>query len=68
MWAGHAPAFAAHAAGAWPTAAAALLEVEVPLPDFVELAETFADAVDCHALADLVERGCSLGLALEIVR
>jgi hypothetical protein len=32
------------------------------------LAETFADLVDWHAVADLVERGCSLSLALEIVR
>ena len=32
------------------------------------IAEVFADLVDWHALADLMERGCSLGLALEIVR
>jgi hypothetical protein len=32
------------------------------------LAETFADVVDWHALAKLVERGCSPELALEIVR
>jgi hypothetical protein len=32
------------------------------------VAETFADLVDWHAVADLVDRGCSLGLALEIVR
>jgi hypothetical protein len=32
------------------------------------LAETFADLVDWHALARLVERGCPVGLALEIVR
>jgi hypothetical protein len=32
------------------------------------IAETFADLVDWHALADLVERGCSPELALEIVR
>jgi hypothetical protein len=32
------------------------------------LAETFADLVDWHALADLVDRGCSPDLALEIVR
>jgi hypothetical protein len=32
------------------------------------LAETFADLVDWHAVADLVERGCSLSLALDIVR
>ncbi len=32
------------------------------------LAETFADLVDWHALADLVERGCSPRLALDIVR
>jgi hypothetical protein len=32
------------------------------------LAETFADRVDWHAVADLVDRGCSLSLALDIVR
>jgi hypothetical protein len=32
------------------------------------LAESFADSVDWHALADLVDRGCPLHLALEIVR
>jgi hypothetical protein len=32
------------------------------------LAETFADDVDWHALSTLIERGCPLGLALEIVR
>lgn len=32
------------------------------------LAEIFADLVDWHALAKLVERGCSPELALEIVR
>lgn len=32
------------------------------------IAETVADVVDWHALADLVERGCSAELALEIVR
>jgi hypothetical protein len=32
------------------------------------VAETFADLVDWHALAELVERGCSPELALEIVR
>ena len=32
------------------------------------VAETFADEVDWHSLADLVERGCPVGLALEIVR
>jgi hypothetical protein len=32
------------------------------------LAEMFADRVDWHALAELVERGCSPALALEIVR
>jgi hypothetical protein len=32
------------------------------------LAETFADDVDWHALAALIERGCPLGLALEIAR
>jgi hypothetical protein len=32
------------------------------------LAETFADAVDWHAVLAPIERGCPLGLALEIVR
>jgi hypothetical protein len=32
------------------------------------LADTFADLVDWHAIADLVERGCSLSLTLDIVR
>ena len=32
------------------------------------LGESFADSVDWHALADLVDRGCRLHLALEIVR
>jgi hypothetical protein len=32
------------------------------------LAETFADLVDWHAIAALVERGCPPVLALEIVR
>ena len=32
------------------------------------VAEAFADIVDWHALAELIEHGCSLGLALEIVR
>jgi hypothetical protein len=32
------------------------------------LAETFADLVDWHEIADLVERGCAPDLALEIVR
>jgi hypothetical protein len=32
------------------------------------LAETFADLVDWHAFAELIERGCSPELALEIVR
>jgi hypothetical protein len=32
------------------------------------VAETFADLVDWHVVAELVERGCALGLALEIVR
>jgi hypothetical protein len=32
------------------------------------LAATFADLVDWHAIAELVERGCSPRLALEIVR
>jgi hypothetical protein len=32
------------------------------------VAEMFADVVDWHALATLVERGCSPQLALEIIR
>ncbi len=32
------------------------------------LAETFSELVDWHAVADLIEHGCSLGLALDIVR
>jgi hypothetical protein len=36
------------------------------LPNFI--AYTFADLVDWHALAELIERGCSPELALEIVR
>jgi hypothetical protein len=32
------------------------------------LADTFADLVDWHALAALIERGCPAELALEIVR
>jgi hypothetical protein len=32
------------------------------------LAETFADRIDWHAFAALVERGCTPTLALEIVR
>ena len=32
------------------------------------LAETFADLVDWHAMADLIEGGCPPRLALEIVR
>ncbi len=32
------------------------------------LAQAFADDVDWHALSALIERGCPLGLALEIVR
>jgi hypothetical protein len=32
------------------------------------IAETFADVVDWHQLADLVEHGCPPDLALEIVR
>jgi hypothetical protein len=32
------------------------------------LAELFADLVDWHAIAELVERGCSPQLALDIVR
>ncbi len=31
-------------------------------------AETVADGVDWHELAELIERGCSVELALEIVR
>lgn len=31
------------------------------------LAESFADRIDWHALADLVDRGCPLHLALDIV-
>src|SRR6266516_3265721 len=36
LWAGHAPALAAHSGGAWPTAAA-WLELDVLLPDVEEL-------------------------------
>jgi hypothetical protein len=32
------------------------------------LAETFADDVDWHALSALIDRGCPLAVALEIVR
>ncbi|HEY2740717.1 MAG TPA: hypothetical protein VGI69_00885 [Gaiellaceae bacterium] len=32
------------------------------------LAEGFADLVDWHAVEDLVARGCTLSLALDIVR
>lgn len=32
------------------------------------VAETLADVVDWHALADLVERGCPPALAVEIIR
>lgn len=32
------------------------------------LAETFADLVDWHTIAELVERGCPPQLALDIVR
>jgi hypothetical protein len=32
------------------------------------LAEAFVDEVDWHALSALIERGCPVGLALEIVR
>jgi hypothetical protein len=32
------------------------------------IADAFADLVDWHAFAKLVERGCSPALALEIVR
>jgi predicted component of type VI protein secretion system len=32
------------------------------------LADSLADQVDWHAVADLVERGCALSLALDIVR
>jgi hypothetical protein len=39
---------------------------ELGLPRF--LAERFADQIDWHDLAALVERGCPAGLALEIVR
>jgi len=31
------------------------------------LAESFADRIDWHALADLVDHGCPLHLALDIV-
>jgi hypothetical protein len=31
------------------------------------LAESFADRVDWHTLADLLDRGCPLHLALDIV-
>ena len=41
-----------------------LLRLGLPLT----LAETFADLVDWHAIAGLVERGCPARLALEIVR
>jgi hypothetical protein len=36
------------------------------LPSVV--ADVFADDVDWHALSALIERGCPLGLALEIAR
>lgn len=39
---------------------------ELGLP--ARLAERFADIVDWHELAALVERGCPAELALEIVR
>ena len=32
------------------------------------IAEALADLVDWHAVAELVDRGCELGLAVEIVR
>jgi hypothetical protein len=32
------------------------------------VADVFADDVDWHALSALIERGCPLGLALEIAR
>ena len=32
------------------------------------IAETVADLVDWHAFAELIDRGCSPGLALEILR
>jgi hypothetical protein len=32
------------------------------------LAEVFADCIDWHAFADLVERGCEPDLAFEITR
>jgi hypothetical protein len=31
------------------------------------VADKFADLIDWHELADLVDRGCPVGLALEIV-
>ena len=32
------------------------------------LADAFADVIDWHALSALIERGCPVGLALQIVR
>jgi hypothetical protein len=32
------------------------------------LAEAFAETIDWHEVADLMSRGCPLGLALEIAR
>jgi len=32
------------------------------------LADAFADVIDWHALSVLIERGCPVGLALQIVR
>ena len=40
-----------------------LRELGLPLP----LAELLADRVDWHTLANLIQRGCSLHLALDIV-
>jgi hypothetical protein len=39
---------------------------QLGLPSVV--ARSFADDVDWHAVSALIERGCPLGLALEIVR
>ena len=51
----------------WPFAPGATEQLRhVSLPYI--LAEAFADLVDSHAIADLVDRGCSLGLAPDIVR
>ena len=32
------------------------------------LADAYADVIDWHALSALIERGCPVGLALQIVR